>query len=276
MTRIIEVNQASAQQLARDVVRGEGELASIIKWAEHVEVFTGAGMSADSGLDTFRDATTGIWSHVDPQAMASINAWAKSPEPMLAWYLWRATLCERAHPHPGHAAIGHWQQLVRKRGGELHVTTQNIDNLHERGGAQAVSHLHGSLFSYRCSICGKPAKTPELPEVQVEKVTPPACSLCGNPVRPGVVWFGESLPEKDWEASARSMGEADLVVIVGTSGVVYPAASLPGLAKRRGIPIVEISPAETDLTSLADWSLRTTAAVGVPALAEVAGVGEQS
>ena len=271
MTITIAPQSESAEGFAGELARGEGELASIIKGATHVEVFTGAGMSADSGLDTFRDATTGIWSNVDPQAMASLSTWARDPEPMLAWYLWRGTLCEQASPNAGHRAIGRWQTGLRETGRELHVTTQNIDNLHERGGAKGVSHLHGSLFAYRCSICGKPAKTPPLPDQQIERVTPPQCSLCGNPVRPGVVWFGESLPEKDWSAAEESMRAADLVVIVGTSGVVWPAAGLPEVAKRHGAIVVEVSPARTELTALADWSLRTTAAIGVPALVELAG-----
>ncbi|HIW96474.1 MAG TPA: NAD-dependent deacylase, partial [Candidatus Corynebacterium gallistercoris] len=241
------------------------ELTAAARSARHVNVFTGAGMSADSGLDTFRDAQTGIWSRVDPQAMASISSWARDPEPMLAWYLWRAALCREAEPNAGHTAIGEWG---RRGDVALEVTTQNIDDLHERGGATTVHHLHGSLFAYRCSICGKPARTPELPREQVERVTPPQCSLCGNPVRPDVVWFGESLPQKEWAAAEEAVRRADLVVVVGTSGVVWPAAGLPEIAASRGVPIVEVSPAATELTRLATWSLRTTAAVGLPALVE--------
>lgn len=243
------------------------DLIATVRGAKYVEVFTGAGMSADSGLDTFRDAQTGIWSHVDPQAMATLDSWAKDPEPMLAWYLWRAVLCRRAEANAGHRAIGVWAE----RGGvTVHVTTQNIDDLHERGGSKNVAHLHGSLFSYRCSICGKPARMPELPEKQVKRATPPTCSLCGNPVRPGVVWFGEPLPHREWEAAEEAMRAADLVVIIGTSGVVWPAAGLPAIAAQRGTPIVEISPARTDLTDLCTWSLRTTAANGAPLLVEAA------
>lgn len=252
--------------------RGHGidlpvDLVRELRAARNVEVFTGAGMSKDSGLDTFRDAQTGIWSHVDPQAMASLGAWAEDPEPMLAWYLWRGTLCRRAEPNPGHKAIASWSG---RDGVELHITTQNIDDLHERAFGKHskpdIAHLHGSLFAYRCSICHKPARTPELPDEQIERAVPPNCSLCGNPVRPGVVWFGEPLPEKEWDQAERAMEEADLVVIVGTSGVVWPAAGLPNIAAERGVPIVEVSPARSDLTDLSTWSLRTTAAFGVPAL----------
>lgn len=226
-------------------------------------MFTGAGMSADSGLDTFRDARTGLWSRVDPQALASLDSWARDPEPMWAWYLWRATLARRANPNAGHEAIARWGRAPET---DVHVTTQNIDDLHERGGSEDVAHLHGSLFAFRCTICERPAATPEFPEEPSERVTPPSCPLCGNPVRPGVVWFGEALPRRDWERAEEAMGAADFVVIVGTSGVVTPAANLPLVALERGAPILEISPDDTGLTSVATWSWRTTAAKGLPAL----------
>lgn len=243
-------------------------LLTALRGARRVEIFTGAGMSKDSGLDTFRDAQTGIWSRVDPQAMATLDSWATDPDPMLAWYLWRAHLCRQAQPNPGHLAIAQW---AARGGVELHITTQNIDDLHERAFGNhppRVTHLHGSLFAYRCSICHKPARTPDLPEEQVERVTPPNCSLCGNPIRPGVVWFGEPLPQKEWARAEQAMEEADLVVIVGTSGVVWPAAGLPSIAASRGVPLIEVSPQRSDLTDLCTWSLRTTAVIGLPALVE--------
>ncbi|WP_333619746.1 NAD-dependent deacylase [Dietzia sp.] len=239
------------------------DLVAAARAAARVEVFTGAGMSADSGLDTFRDANTGIWSNVDPQAMASIDSWARDPEPMWAWYLWRGTLARRAEPNAGHVAVARWGE---REDTDVHVTTQNIDDLHERGGSASVAHLHGSLYAFRCSICEKPAAQPEFPTEAAERLAPPSCSLCGNPVRPGVVWFGEALPERDWARAEESMGSADFVVIVGTSGVVTPAANLPHLAAEKGTPILEISPADTALTPLATWSWRTTAAAGLPRL----------
>ena len=248
------------------------DLQDAARSARRVEVFTGAGMSADSGLDTFRDATTGLWSNVDAQAMATLNSWRRDPDPMWAWYLWRAVRARDADPNPGHLAIARWQDALTSDSnthGHLHVTTQNIDDLHERGGATDVSHLHGSLLAFRCSVCGSPAPEPELPTEAVERLTPQACAECGGPVRPGVVWFGEALPEKDFADAEASMLGCDLVVIVGTSGVVFPAAGLPELAARRGVPVVEISPAATDLTPLSTWSLRTTAASGLPALVDV-------
>lgn len=242
------------------------DLPATVRDARRIEVFTGAGMSADSGLDTFRDATTGLWSNVDAQAMASIDSWSRDPDPMWAWYLWRAAKARAAVPHDGHRAVAAWQDMP---GVTVHVTTQNIDDLHERAGSSDVSHLHGSLFSFRCTICGAPAAEPALPSLgddPVDRIQPPECRICGNPVRPGVVWFGEALPHADFVAAEESMETCDLVVIVGTSGVVYPAAGLPRIAASRGVPVVEISPDDTDLTPVATWSLRTTAAVGLPRL----------
>ena len=234
----------------------------LVDRAHRVEVFTGAGMSADSGLATYRDAVTGIWENVDPTAMASIDAWAKDPDTMWAWYLWRARLASQAQPNAGHLALAKWATHT-----PLTVTTQNIDNLHERAGSSDVVHLHGSLFAFRCSICSRPYKGKvSLPEEPTDKLHPPQCPLCGNLIRPGVVWFGEPLPAHEWDEAERRMVEADLVVIVGTSGVVYPAAGLPRLAHEQGTPIIEVTPMETDLTPLATVTLLDTAANALPAL----------
>lgn len=242
----------------------EQQAKDLVVRATRVNVFTGAGMSADSGLATFRDAQTGVWNNVDPTALASIDAWAKDPEPMWAWYLWRRALALKAQPNAGHEAIARW---AGRNGVEVSVTTQNIDNLHERAGSEKVAHLHGSLFDFRCSICARPWKgeVAELTE-PVERLTPPTCPLCGNLVRPGVVWFGEGLPEKDWSMAEQRMHEADLLVIVGTSGVVYPAANLPLIAAQRGIPIIEVSPARTELSRLATVFCEGTAAEVLPEL----------
>ncbi|WP_080796363.1 NAD-dependent deacylase [Corynebacterium pacaense] len=240
---------------------------ALVRGARRIEVFTGAGMSAESGLETYRDERTGVWSTVDPRAMASISAWARDPEPMWAWYRWRAGIAARAEPNAGHRALAHWADRA-----DLHITTQNIDDLHERAGSVDVTHLHGSLFDYRCTICSKPWRDDgNYPAEPVPGFAPPACPLCENPVRPGVVWFGENLPQREWEMAEDGMGEADLVLIIGTSGVVQPAASLPEIAHAAGTPILEISPARTQLSRLASFSWRATAAGALPAL--VVGLG---
>lgn len=231
----------------------------ILAGATHIEVFTGAGMSADSGIATYRDAQTGLWENVDPQDMASTDAWHNDPDTMFAWYLWRARLAQQAEPNAGHIAIA--------RSPKTTVTTQNIDNLHERAGSTEVVHLHGSLFEFRCSLCDVSYNHPiPFPEQPVAEITPPACPECGGPVRPGVVWFGEALPEAEWQEAERRMRTADAVLIVGTSGVVYPAAGLPLLAHAHGIPIIEVTPMRTDLSHLAEVVVEDTAANALPQL----------
>lgn len=220
--------------------------------AQKIEVFTGAGMSADSGIATFRDPDTGLWENVDPIAMASIDSWAKDPQTMWEWYLYRADLVTEAEPNAGHIAIASDPRVS--------VTTQNIDDLHERAGSTNVIHLHGSLFAYRCSMCARPWRGP------VSKEAPPTCPLCENLVRPGVVWFGEGLPQREWGEAEKRMREADAVVIVGTSGVVFPAAGLPLIAHERGVPIIEVSPKPTDLTAYATEFIQGTAAEVLPTL----------
>lgn len=208
----------------------------ILANAQNLVAFTGAGMSADSGLDTYRDAQTGVWENVDPHAMASIDAWARDPEPMWRWYLHRKSLSENAQPNPGHRALA---ELGAK------IITQNIDDLHERGGSTDVVHLHGSLFEFRCTICSRPWKGATKPQHI------PECPLCGNLIRPSVVWFGEALPPREWDAAENLMSTTDALIIVGTSGVVQPAAGLPRLAATRGVPVLEITPQPTALTPLA-------------------------
>ena len=231
----------------------------ILSEAKHIEVFTGAGMSADSGIATYRDAQTGLWENVDPQAMASIGAWHIDPDTMFAWYLWRANLAQQAEPNAGHVAIAQSPKTT--------VTTQNIDNLHERAGSKDVVHLHGSLFEFRCTDCGTPHAEPiELPTEPVEAIVPPECPECGGLVRPGVVWFGEALPEDEWREAERRMKTADALLIVGTSGVVFPAAGLPMMAHAREIPIIEVTPMRTDLSRLATVVVGDTAARALPLL----------
>lgn len=245
---------------------GFAEALYLASTARHVEVFTGAGMSAESGIVTYRDADTGLWENVDPMAMASIDAWRRDPEPMWAWYLWRAQLASQAEPNAGHRAIARWAELDGVDA--VTVTTQNIDNLHERAGSENVVHLHGSLFIFCCSNCRRPYDDVDFPTEAVPRLTPPPCPACGSLIRPDIVWFGEGLPSDAWGEAERRMETADLIVIVGTSGVVYPAAQLPFLAYRQGTPILEISPQETELTRLAAQSWRTTAAVGLPLLVD--------
>ncbi|HRW18661.1 MAG TPA: NAD-dependent deacylase [Dermatophilaceae bacterium] len=231
--------------------------------ARRITVLTGAGMSAESGVATFRDAQTGLWSHFDPAQLATEEAWFADKPFVNAWYLWRVHLVRQAAPNAGHLALAEWAALPGK---EIRIVTQNIDDLHERAGSAVLAHLHGSLFAWRCDTCGASQLTPEPPTEPMERVAPADCVLCGEAVRPGVVWFGEYLPQEPFAAAVEAVQDADLVVVVGTSGIVQPAASLPHLAGARGIPVLEIDPRETELTEAADVVWRSTAAAALPAL----------
>lgn len=232
--------------------------------ARRVTVLTGAGMSQESGVATFRDAVTGLWSNIDPNDFATPDAWHRDKPAVNAWYLWRVHLIRAAQPNAGHQALAEWATLP---GVELRIVTQNIDDLHERAGSRVLSHLHGSLFAWRCDRCHAPGPTPAPPAEPVARVEPEPCPACGlGDLRPGVVWFHEMLPHQPFADAVQACQSADLVLSVGTSGVVQPAASLPHLAGARGIPIIEIDPRDTELTPAATYSWRSTAAQGLPAL----------
>lgn len=229
-------------------------------------------MSAESGVPTFRDAQTGLWETFDPEELASPRAWQRQPDLLWAWYLWRHHLVKSVEPNAGHHAVADWQ-----RDHDVRVITQNIDNLHERAGSTDVAHVHGSLFEFRCSRCHQAydGEIPDVPE-PVDRLDPPVCDRgehdgttgCGGLVRPGVVWFGEPLPDGPWERAVDAIADADVLVVVGTSGIVYPVAGLPSAALAQGIPVVEVNPDVTPLTESATASIRDTAANALPGLVE--------
>lgn len=241
-------------------------LRSLARRATSVCVLTGAGMSAESGIPTFRDAQVGLWERFDAMELATPAAWKADPTQVWAWYAWRASLVRSAAPNAGHKALAQWQS---RDGVDLTIVTQNVDDLHERAGSEVLAHLHGSLFALRCSddACGRAsdAAYPEVPE-PVAHLDPPTCAECGAPVRPGVVWFGEPLPQEEFFDAVRVAQDSDLVLVIGTSGMVQPAATLPYLAGARGTTIVEINPQETEVSETCDLVWRTTAAAALPAL----------
>lgn len=247
--------------------------ASMVQDARSVVVLSGAGMSAESGVPTFRDAQTGLWERFAPEELATEAAFRANPSTVWSWYVWRAMLVRSVNPNDGHQKIGAWQRHLATQDGSLTVATQNVDDLHERGGAHEVLHLHGSLHAYRCLDCGTPATfDPASTGVRADQdfdhddiVPTVACSHCELGVlRPGVVWFGEMLPEDAFGAAVAALQEADLVVVVGSSGLVQPAASLPLLGRDAGAKIIEINPAATELSKIADVYLPSTAAVALP------------
>ena len=248
-------------------------LAQWFHEARSIVVLTGAGMSAESGVPTFRDAQKGLWAQFDPQALATASAYREDKALVWGWYAWRMAMVRSVQPHAGHRALARLSALKS----DLVVVTQNVDDLHERAGSLGVIHLHGSLFAARCFDCARPFEGVELPadaiEIPTLRLRPPRCAHCGGDIRPGVVWFGESLPAAAWAQAEASVSRCDLLIAVGTSGVVYPAASLPAMAKDQGARFMEINPVATDLSSIADQVWRTTAGKGLSTVLELLAEG---
>jgi NAD-dependent deacetylase len=226
-----------------------------------ITVLSGAGISAESGVPTFRDDKNGLWAKFDPYELSSVQGWQRNPERVWGWYLWRHYLVGRVEPNDGHRAVAAWQDHA-----EVSVVTQNVDNLHERAGSSPVHHLHGSLFEFRCATCGLPynGELPEMREPALE-VEPPSCH-CGGLIRPDIVWFGEALPEEPWQRAVEATSTADVLVVVGTSSIVYPAASLPEMALAGGVVVVEVNPEPTPLSSSATITVRESASTALPTL----------
>ena len=244
-------------------------VVAMLRQARHVVVFTGAGVSAESGIATFRDALTGLWERFDVAELASAEGFAADPGLVWGWYEWRRMSVMRALPNAAHRAIAALASRVPK----LTLVTQNVDDLHERAGSERALHLHGSLFAPRCFDCGRPASLPsDVPDEPEggRRFAPPRCDSCGGPVRPGVVWFGEMLPEGVLQQAFDAARSCDVLVSIGTSSLVFPAAQIPVDAHRAGAKVIQINPNATDLDAIADFNLRGTAAMMVPALVRAA------
>lgn len=241
------------------------EVVAAVRRARRVLVLSGAGMSAESGVPTFRDAQTGWWSHVDPAALATAQAWREDPPYVWAWYAYRIGLLRAVEPHAGHRALADLGRVV-----DVTIATQNVDDLHERAGSAVAAHLHGSLTDLRCADCATPyLGAVDVPDEPVERLLPPTCGECGGDVRPGVVWFGELLPTEAvtaTEAAIAALAPGDLCLVVGTSGIVYPAAGYPAAALAQGATVVEVNPVESDVSDMCHHVVRGTAGAVLPAL----------
>ena len=231
-------------------------LISALRNSSRTVILTGSGISAESGVPTFRAAQSGLWARFDPQELATPEAFARDPELVWNWYAWRRKLVAQAHPNPGHVAIAEMQRLVPK----FTLVTQNVDGLHQRAGSRKVIELHGNIGRTKCSV----------EDVQVENYdeagTLPLCPSCGAPLRPDVVWFGEKLPSEALDAASEAARGADVFLSVGTSSLVYPAAGLPFEALESGATLVEVNPENTQLTPRADHALRGPAGGVLPRL----------
>ncbi len=239
----------------------------ILSNAGHLVVVTGAGMSKDSGVPTFRDAMTGLWSQYDPMQLANESAFRSDPSRVFGWYVWRWNLIRDATPHAGYHAL----VALADRFEKFLLVTQNVDGFHRRSGSKDVVELHGSLDAFRCLDGGHPYDSSNLEELRASpdgSIPPPKCPLCGSPIRPGVVWFGESLPQSAVERAWSAVEHCDAMLVVGTSAVVYPAAELPSIAIRQGIPVVDINPGRTPISDAVDVWWAERAEVALPALLE--------
>lgn len=226
----------------------EAVFQQAVQWlgsANRVMVFTGAGVSAESGIPTFRDQLTGLWAKFDPAQLATPDAFRNDPGLVWGWYEWRRALAAAAKPNPAHIAIAALARYVP----ELVVVTQNVDDLHERAGSEHVVHLHGNLQAARCFACARPHSLPACASSALTQsyVEPPRCAHCNGRVRPGVVWFGEALPEAELGLAFARSQECDVLLSVGTSGNVYPAAGIPEIALRHGGRVVHINTEVVDM-----------------------------
>lgn len=239
--------------------------AALIRQARHVAVLTGAGISAASGIPTFRDPLTGLWSRFDASELATAGAFENDRELVWGWYEWRRMKVMQAQPNAAHRALAELAARVPR----FTLITQNVDDLHERAGNSSVLHLHGSLFVPRCLNCGLIHDFSEDLPAEPEggrRLAPPSCARCGGPLRPGVVWFNEFLPEDVWNAAEAAVNDCDLLLVIGTSGKVYPAAGLSTQAQRRGKPVVIINPDATPQAHDTALTLSLDATAVMPAV----------
>jgi len=241
--------------------------ADALSGARSVVVLTGAGVSAESGIPTFRDTMEGLWASFDPQQLATPEAFASDAETVTRWYDHRRLGCAACEPNPGHRALAGLERTIQRGGERFCLLTQNVDGLHRRAGSERVVELHGSIMAWRCTATGDAVIPPPPPEPWPEF---PPRSPAGAPVRPGVVWFGEALPVEALEAADEAMRTCDCFLSVGTSAVVYPAAGFLELASNRGAATIEINPSDTPLTGIVDHPLRGPSARILPELMRLA------
>ena len=233
-------------------------VANALRNCERACALTGAGISAESGVPTFREAQTGLWEQYDPTELATPEAFIRDPELVWRWYRWRRQLVADATPNAGHLALTRLGEFLP----QLTLVTQNVDGLHQRSGCPDVIEFHGNLFDDRCFVEGC--------LVEVNSDAPvPVCPGCGGHVRPGVVWFGETIPEAALESSFAAAAESDVFLSIGTSSLVYPAAGLAEIAKRQGATVIEINPNPTANAGLFQHIIAAEAGTALPAIIDL-------
>jgi NAD-dependent deacetylase len=241
------------------------EAAGALRQARRVAVLTGAGVSKESGVPTYRDALTGLWSNYSFEDLASTEGFRRDPAMVWDWYEARRAQLAEVQPNPGHFALA----KLAGRFDQFTLITQNVDDLHERAGSRDVIHLHGYLMATRCFFDCRGGPTRITPDQYVmREVSPPACPHCGRWLRPDVVWFGEMLPQDEYGRAQQAAVNCDVMLVVGTSGLVYPAAGLPMSAEIAGATVIEVNPEPTDISGIAHICLRGPSGVVLPQLVE--------
>ena len=236
---------SDTERLATDLRAAAARLAR----ARRVVVYSGAGVSKEAGISTFRDPSEGLWAKYDPMALATAEAYARDPAFVWAWYMDRFGLIEQAQPNPGHVALAELAELV-----PLTIVTQNIDGLHQCAGSRDVIELHGSALRFKC-LAGRHTGL-SLADLAGSDEAPPRCPHCGEIVRPDIVWFGEALPTAALERAFELASRCEVLLAAGTSGVVYPAAMVPVLARQAGAAVIDVNPEPNAIANMADWFLQ--------------------
>jgi NAD-dependent deacetylase len=240
------------------------QAAEILRGSKDVAVLTGAGVSKESGVPTFRDALDGLWAQYDPQELATPMAFKRNPKLVWDWYTFRRELVSKARPNPGHIALAQLEAYFPA----MCIITQNVDDLHEQAGSANVIHLHGNIARSKCSAnCQGNPTLIDLTQLEYDE-TPPQCPHCRANVRPDVVWFHEVLPNDALQDASAVTQRCDMMLVVGTSGLVTPAATLPSIARQHGAKIIEVNPDETPITPIADIKLSGPSGEMLPLLVE--------
>lgn len=234
--------------------------ARAVARSARLAVFTGAGVSKESGIPTFREPETGLWARYDPMQLATPEAYRKDPAFVWSWYEHRFGVLAGAEPNPGHHAIAELEQVLPR----VVVITQNIDGLHQRAGSTHVIELHGTMHSFRCIEGHHRGFGWDVVTGQEDK--PPRCPECGDYLRPEVVWFGEGLPPDALNGAQQLSAACDVMLVVGTSGVVYPAAAVPLIAREAGATVIDVNPQREGLSQVADVFLQGPGGVVLPEL----------
>jgi len=242
------------------------DLINILQNANSVTVLTGAGISAESGIPTFRDAQTGIWVNYKPEELATLEAFRTNPQLVWDWYQWRRGLISMADPNPGHRVLAKMQNYFQ----EFSLITQNVDGLHQSAGSRNVIEMHGNIMRNKCFYCDRvinetlSQKSDEIPQ----------CHHCGGLMRPDVVWFGENLSQETIQSAWDATEKCDVFFTIGTSALVQPAASLPVIALQNPATVIEINPLKTHFSDIATFHLQGKSGEILPILVEFTWKGE--